>query len=82
MAESLEYAADDVHALFELKNGVVFLALCGVDIAAVAVLHEYEYPSLIYLVCGLPSKVRVSLTMLGWSSSLMLWISCSMYLTR
>lgn len=82
MAESFEHAADDIGALLELKNGVVFLALYGVDIAAVAVLHEYEYPSLVCIVCGLPSKVRVSLTMLGWSSSLMLWISCSMYLTR
>lgn len=65
VAESLQDAADNEDTLLELKNGVVFLALCGVDIAAVAVLHEYEYPSLIYLVCGLPSKVRVSLTMLG-----------------
>ena len=47
VAESFEDAADDVHALLELKNGVVFLALRGVDIATVAVLHEYEDPSLI-----------------------------------
>lgn len=47
MTESFEDAADDVHALLELENSVVFLALRGVDVAAVAVLHEYEDPSLI-----------------------------------
>lgn len=61
---------------------MIALSLNGIDIAFIAKLHHDENPTVICMKKVVPSKVRERRTMLGWSRSLILCISCSMYFTK
>ena len=82
VSQSLQDASHDMRAFRKAENSTLFLPLSWVDVSAFTVLHDNKDPSLIFISYHKPSKVRVNLTILLWSGSLMLWISCSMYLTK
>ena len=64
VTESLNYIIYDIFTLLKWKNPIFLLVLNVCQISNVAVLHDHENPSIIFLDQCVPSNVRMSLTML------------------
>ena len=62
VGESTDDFLDDGGALLEGEDALFLLGLDGGDVAEVAILHDHEYPSVIYIGNVIPSKVRINLT--------------------
>ena len=79
IGESTDDFLNDGGALLEGKYCLFLLGLNGRNVSKIAILHDHEYPSIIYIANVIPSKVRINLTIFWCSNPSIRDISCFKY---